>query len=1013
MNRVEAAIEQGRCVLAIGGNQLAQSDILAELRRRNVPVVVLGGDPVSPAVAPSAETLAPVLENEGGVLVLVEPNPGTDGRALGEIDRLVKGGRHKPRLAVVARAFNPFGLPMSMRLLKFEQIKKRAIDFLSLLPAGAPAVAPVAVAVRAAAPAADRILAPRPEFVGREDEQAALVEMLQSDGGPIVVHGPPGVGRSWLVHSAVEASGLEAAPELILSGDSNIDTLLGRFAILARAAGDDRLHDALTGAERPLPTDLAALVAEVAAGEALAGKVWVIHGLHRLLHPNDASFWRDGRLEMVLTALLTSTPSVRLVFISDAVPVFYREGVGVNLRTLSVGGLKGRELHELFDAYQAPEFSRDRFGPIQERVHGHPLAARTFALAVRDSGDVEELIERARFLKAEDVGDISALKKELGKRVAALDDELRAVLVRVAHLLYPATPEVLQVLGLNRKTRLRLLAAGVLDQTPGEGHGRTYSVHPLVRVHLNERETSDFDTLALLADFYLGRARTLKTEEKMVESFAMAQEGNRLMIAARKGRGTLRLPYADHDAVRASVREMMGRRRNPRLDIARMRLNEARKADPTSPEMFILDGQLRVAEQAKKGAIREVFDEGAAVAPVPELFHADANRHRRKDRKKALGALERGVSVFPDDGRLHRRLGGLYLSLGRADDAIRVLKKAQELEPMMPDSYSLLGELWAARGPEHWDDAAASLDEALRLAPEDPHHKARKADLLRRRARFTPDLAPEARDAQLADAETLLREALVADAGSWKIQTLLAGVILDRAGDLEQAEWLLKKALKSLESVEALTERARVLVRRQAFPEARQLLERAAKKQDAYHPAFAVLGEVELGQGQVFLAFEAYKKAVEAAGEGAAEAPVYTRRMQELGAMIESGVAAELLKQAQGDLVQATDAGVTDGPRRDAGSTTILRKREQEAAAAAAAAQAQVATGAAPVAAPVVPESAEAVAEAAAEAAAEGPSESASEEPTVEVVPAAAEPAAVAAPVVVAETPAAEPAPEA
>jgi tetratricopeptide (TPR) repeat protein len=475
------------------------------------------------------------------------------------------------------------------------------------------------------------------------------------------------------------------------------------------------------------------------------------------------------------------------------------------------------------------------------------------------------------------------------------------------------------------------------------------------------------------------------------------------MVAARKGRSMLRLPYPDNDAVRASIREMMGRRRNPRLDIARMRLNEARKGDPTSPELFILDGQLRVAEQAKKGAIREVFDEGASVAPVPELFHADANRHRRNDRKKALGALERGVSVFPDDGRLHRRLGGLYLSLGRSDDAIRVLKKAQQLEPMMPDSYSLLGELWASKGPEHWDNATTSLDEALRLAPEDPHHKARKADLLRRRARFTPGLEPEARDSQLEASEVLLREALVTDAGSWKVQTLLAGVILDRDGDIEQAEWLLKKALKSLESVEALTERARVLVRRQAFPEARQLLERAAKKSAAYHPAHAVLGEVELGQGQVFLAFEAYKKAVEVAGEGAAEAAVYSRRMQELGAMIESGVAAEMLKQAQGDLVQATDAGVTDGPRRDAGSTTILRKREQEAAEAAALAQAAT-DGAAAEAAP---------AEASAEAA---PTEAPAEAAPAEAAPAESAPAdgaAEAAPVVAAEPPAAEPALEA
>ncbi len=129
MNRVEAAIEEGRCVLAIGGRALPQPEVLAELRRRNLVVVSLGSEPLAPAVAPSAESLDAVLGSEGGVLVLVEPDAGVDGRALGELERIVKAGAHKPRLAVVAKAFNPFGLPMALRLLKFEQIKSRATDF--------------------------------------------------------------------------------------------------------------------------------------------------------------------------------------------------------------------------------------------------------------------------------------------------------------------------------------------------------------------------------------------------------------------------------------------------------------------------------------------------------------------------------------------------------------------------------------------------------------------------------------------------------------------------------------------------------------------------------------------------------------------------------------------------------------------------------------------------------------------------------------------------------------------
>ena len=66
-------------------------------------------------------------------------------------------------------------------------------------------------------------------------------------------------------------------------------------------------------------------------------------------------------------------------------------------------------------------------------------------------------------------------------------------------------------------------------------------------------------------------------------------------------------------------------------------------------------------------------------------------------------------------------------------------------------------------------------------------------------------------------------------------------------GDLEQAEWLLKKALKAQETVEALTQRARVLVKRQALKDARGLVERVKGKAGGYFPVWAILGEIELG----------------------------------------------------------------------------------------------------------------------------------------------------------------------
>ena len=220
MQRVEAAIRSHRCVLAIGGKLLQSPDVVMELRRRSVPAVALSGEPVHPVQPLNAETIAPALSGEGGIIVLVEPETGGDARGLNELAEALKGAANKPRLFVAARAFNPFALPMGLRLLKFEHLKLRARDFLGQLSLEAPAPAPTPAARAPAAasdaqPSKDAPKAPRPTFIGREAELAALKEHLSTDGGPILVHGPKGVGRRWLVEKAISDSGLERLPDLL------------------------------------------------------------------------------------------------------------------------------------------------------------------------------------------------------------------------------------------------------------------------------------------------------------------------------------------------------------------------------------------------------------------------------------------------------------------------------------------------------------------------------------------------------------------------------------------------------------------------------------------------------------------------------------------------------------------------------------------------------------------------------------------------------------------------------
>ena len=90
--------------------------------------VNLAGDAVNPAAAVSAEALAPVFTSPGGALVLIEPEA-ADAKGLNLLSELVQKAAHKPKLFVAAKAFNPFVLPLPLRLLKMEQIKEKAKDF--------------------------------------------------------------------------------------------------------------------------------------------------------------------------------------------------------------------------------------------------------------------------------------------------------------------------------------------------------------------------------------------------------------------------------------------------------------------------------------------------------------------------------------------------------------------------------------------------------------------------------------------------------------------------------------------------------------------------------------------------------------------------------------------------------------------------------------------------------------------------------------------------------------------
>ncbi|MBN1334811.1 MAG: tetratricopeptide repeat protein [Deltaproteobacteria bacterium] len=927
MNRVESAIQEGRCLLAIGSRALQETEVFLEVRRRiPLPVVTLGARALDVVPAVTPEAVAPLLAREGGLLVLVEPDAAADGSGLAALARLVGDGRNKPRLCIAARAFNPFTLPPALRMLKMDQERKRARDFLAALPlATQPVVPEPVVEPRAPVPESPTRIeadgpaevgrkerAPRVGFAGRASEQAAFAGLL-GEGGPIVVHGPLGIGRRWLVEAVLKGTPLRRVPDVELGWGAEADVLYARLAALTAEAGEPRLaHAVRTPEERPAPDALADLATSCLAAEALGNVVMVVHGAQRLLR-DDGTFHRGGRLELLLAALLTRRYAPRIVFTFERVPVFHREGAAAAMRALEVGGLEPQDMHEIFDAYRHGDVPRDRMEAVHRQTRGHPMAVRLLAIAVRDDPDPEARILDHRLLHLKHVCDTEAITRHLRRRLESLSEPMRGALALASHLRMPADADLLQTLGVGRAERLALLGLGLLDFLPDEDN-RRFRVHPLVAHLLPRREVADLKVLETLGEALLDAGRRAQGLERL----ALGQEANRCMMASRNPQRCVRVGWPDHDPIVESVRGIL-RAPNPYLQLAEARLQQVLRADPANTEAALLNAErLRVA-RAEPDAVREVFRQAAELAPTPEVFHAEAEWHlshgKRGDLPAAIDALGRGCARFPSDGRLRRRLANCLVQAERRDEALTVLKEALALEPGMPDTYGLVGSILLDRGPTAWAEAAGFLEEALRLAPGDPLHLTRLARLERLRAL----LDPEAREALLVSAMARLEEAVKADRPHTPAFVEYARLLLDRPDpiDLDKVGGLLKQVASQRGAPDLQVLRARLAARSGRAGEAEAALEGLLRREPAHWEARAALAELLFHRGKVFAAHDACKRAQEAAPPHAPERIAYEGMLSMLRALIDSGAAIEMERRADEAVPSepAQTAPVLRGPR--------------------------------------------------------------------------------------------------
>ncbi|MFK7927269.1 MAG: hypothetical protein AB8H79_03725, partial [Myxococcota bacterium] len=460
MDRVHAAVEAGRCVVAAGAHLLKDPTVLLAIKDRPaISAVTLSGHPVAPFGPITDAHLARALAQPNGVIVFVEPES-KDQAGVEAIAKLVRSSPHKPMIVVVSRSANTLLFNFQFRGLPLQMEKSRAGQFLGKLPKTG-AVEAVAAPALAAAKKQKKPQGVRRIFVGRDDEVAGLTTLLEA-GGPIVVHGPEGVGRNSLIDHVLAGTELTRHLDVVLGRGARFDVLAARLAELTVEAGVSTLADVLAdGASTPIQV-IAAAVEALKAAEGLATHALVVQPLEAAIG-RGRDFFRKDRLASLVSALLGNTFPLRLLFVSEGPPQAFDHEENRAVRLFEVPGIKGRFFHEIFEAYNAPEFSRDLIGPMSERIFGHPMAVVHYAVAMRERPNGVKLAEDPKFLKASTPHDTSPLRKLLRKRVDKLPADERTALAKCAHARLPLTDRYQAALDIRRKTRFRLLSLAQLS----------------------------------------------------------------------------------------------------------------------------------------------------------------------------------------------------------------------------------------------------------------------------------------------------------------------------------------------------------------------------------------------------------------------------------------------------------------------------------------------------------------------------------------------------------------------
>jgi Flp pilus assembly protein TadD len=112
-------------------------------------------------------------------------------------------------------------------------------------------------------------------------------------------------------------------------------------------------------------------------------------------------------------------------------------------------------------------------------------------------------------------------------------------------------------------------------------------------------------------------------------------------------------------------------------------------------------------------------------------------------RERALAEFQTAIALYPDypsdNAGFNINLGAVLFELGRAEEALKILKRAMEVSPRWSDTHRSLGLVYAKLGRH--DEAERTWREGLALTPEDPDLRSMLSRLLLEQGRYGEALA--------------------------------------------------------------------------------------------------------------------------------------------------------------------------------------------------------------------------------------------------------------------------------